>query len=153
MDKTPEKMMQWLRRILDEKEIDYEVIDAESIRVKWKLYSRIQTIDNTIVAHEGRFHSFSDIALTAENKIPEVAEFLMRANWCLDPGHFYLDYDSGEISFELFSPYRNHEKDEDFDVLWETPIINFNWFGDGLLKVIFGYATAKAAYDECCSDE
>ena len=153
MDKTPEKMMRWLRRILDDKGVDYEVIDPESIRITWKLYNKIQTIDNTIVAHDDRFHSFSAPEITAEDKIPEVGEFLMRANWCLDPGHFYLDYDTGEIGYEFFSPYRQHDTDEDFEMLWDNHIINFNWFGDGLLKVILGSAAPKAAYDECCPDD
>ena len=153
MDKTPENMMRWLRRILDEKGVNYEIIDPESIRMTWKLYSKIQTIDNTIVVHDDRFHSFSYADITAGDKIPEVGEFLMRANWCLDPGHFHLDYDTGEICYEFFSPYRLHETDEDFVMLWENHIINFNWFGDGLFEVIRGCATPKAAHDECMREE
>ena len=65
-----------------------------------------------------------------------------------DSGHFFLDYDNGQIGYVFYMPYGSIEEDEDLELLWVVPASRFEEYGDALLKVILGCSAPKAALEE-----
>ena len=153
MNKTREEMTQWVQSVVKTQEIQCEVEHEENrdiIRMGFRLNNAISIVNVVIVAEDEFFQSYGFIDNNAGKRKAEVSEFLMRAS-ASDSGHFALDFENGQISYEFRSPYCAYEKDDDLAVVWWLPVARFEDFGDALLKVILGCATPKEAFEECIS--
>lgn len=90
------------------------------------------------------------LPMKAEDNVKAaMAEFIARANYGLYIGNFELDYSDGELS------YRASICSEDIEPTFEqiNSLIYTSWntvekYGDALVKVLFGFATAEAAVKE-----
>ncbi len=151
MKKTREEMTQWVQKVVKAQEINCEVEHEENrdiLRLGFRLNCAIPFVNIVIVAEESCFISYGFIDNNAGKRLAEVGEFLMRANYIDDVGHFNLNYDDGQIYYKLYASYRIFDKDDDLFLLLHYPVFRFEDYGDGLLKVILGCANPKEAFED-----
>lgn len=85
-----------------------------------------------------------------ETMMAAMAEFVCRANYGLKNGNFELDMRDGEVRFKCFVDCE--------DIMPSTEVIRnsihcpaamFKQYGDGIIDIIFGNASAKEAIAKC----
>lgn len=94
-----------------------------------------------------RIVSYATIGIKAdEDCLPEMAEFLHRANYGLSFGNFELDFDDGEIRYKMALNCVDALPGADAieDVLY-LPLSMFERYGDGILTVAMGLAEPEEA--------
>ena len=133
---------------MEEQEYHYE-FDQEKgiIRMRFKLKSKLDHIRFVIKIEDCFYVSYGCIDMAAdEEQRKEVAEFITRANFGLNFGNFELDMRDGEIRYK-------HAVDCDHCTLssqmietsLNITIAMYERYGNELLKVMFGMASAEEA--------
>lgn len=85
-----------------------------------------------------------------EKMMAAMAEFVCRANYGLRNGNFELDMRDGEVRFKSFVDCEDiMPSAEVIRNSIHCPAAMFKRYGDGILDVIFGNASAKEAIAEC----
>ena len=151
MKKTREEMTKSILNALKANDCPYEIentTESNIIRVNVRLDCFVAYGKLVIIVDDYFPKSIFHIFNNARKRIPEVSEFLMRANNIDDIGCFSLDCDEGDISYEFSYP-NVYKQDEDLAILWLLPMKRFEDYGDGLLKVMLGCSTPKEAFEEC----
>lgn len=97
-----------------------------------------------------RIMSYATIDMHADaESMVQVCEFLARANYGLSLGNFELDHSDGEIRYKVAINCKDALPGYDaVDDLLSLPVSMFNRYGNGLLTVIMGMASAKEAIDK-----
>ena len=97
-----------------------------------------------------RIRSIGQIDMKAdEESRVAVSEYLTRVNYSLVLGCFEMDFSDGEINFRYGCNVLDAMVGEDaLDDLTTLPCTMFNRYGNGLLAVIMGMMTPKAAYEQ-----
>lgn len=116
-----------------------------------RLSGKINSARVIVPVHDDCFEVYAVISLSASEEVRhETAEFITRANYGLRNGCFEMDFNDGELR------YKCHVDCEDAIPPGYTIIKNAMYipgsmisrYGDGLVKVLFGMATASDAIDE-----
>lgn len=101
--------------------------------------------DVDVDAEQFTFYGILDVDLASE-KLPEVAEYLTRANYGLRIGNFELDFSDGEVRYKSSLDF---EREMLVDNLIENTVAhaidNIERYFDGLKDVAVGLKTPKEA--------
>lgn len=118
------------------------------------LKSKLKKVNYLIHVKEDEYivYAISPIGADEDDKkmMAAMAEFVCRANYGLKNGNFELDMRDGEIRFKCFVDCE--------DIMPSTEVIRnsihcpaamFKQYGDGIIDIIFGNASAKEAVARC----
>ena len=84
-----------------------------------------------------------------QDSCTKVAEYLTRANYAMRFGNFEFDFRDGEIRFKSSSRTGDIALNEDqITDIFLLPIAQFDFYGDNLLAVLFGFKEPKEALEE-----
>lgn len=133
---------------LEEMEINYDFIREKGI-IKFSINvdGKVKRFTYFIQIKKSSYIVYITIAVAADKDcMGSVAEYLTRANYGLQYGSFELDWNDGEIRYRHLVDCENCPPSQ--EVIRNSiliPYSTFERYGDGLLSVIFGAATAKEA--------
>ena len=124
--------------------------EAGIFRFGMQYDGKLQKVDFLIRIRDEFFVVYACPPLTAKDCLPEMAEFIARANYGLQNGCFELDFEDGEIRFRTFV-------DGDGQLPAESVIRNSVYtavtmmrrYGDGIAAVLFGAQTPVIAVAAC----
>lgn len=123
--------------------------DKELIRCGVGLQNKLQKCRLLIDLRDDRYSVFGTINLNVEESArDEMAKLLTYINYDLMFGFFEMDYRDGEIRFRMpvnctdILPSREVIKHSIY-----VPALMLEKYGDALLKVMMGFASAKEAFD------
>lgn len=118
------------------------------------LKSKLKTVNYLIHVKEDEYivYAISPIGADEDDKkmMSSMTEFVCRANYGLKNGNFELDMRDGEVRFKCFVDCE--------DIIPSTGVIRnsihcpaamFKQYGDGIIDVIFGNASAEEAIAKC----
>ncbi len=93
--------------------------------------------------------NYATIDMRADEDVRDkVSEFLTRANYGLTYGNFEMDYEDGEVRYKMTVDCENQEPGYDvLDRMVVMPALMFQRYGNGLLSVMFGFASPKDAVE------
>lgn len=133
---------------MEEKEYRYE-FDRNSglLRMRFKIKGKLDHVRFILTVKECFYISYAVIDMNAdEAQRKEVAEFLTRANYGLNLGNFEMDMNDGEIRYK-YAVDCDHctLSSQMIESSLDIPIAMFQRYGDDLLKVMFGMASAEEA--------
>jgi len=159
---TQTEIYGWFKDYLDRKEYNYKPDDENNIiKTGMSLDGKLSSTSIHIVCGDEHVVVFAYIQPDADEKSrASVMEYLTRVNSNLKNGGFDLDLDDGEICFKqyLCCIDRTSLSDDLIDLTIAAPCYLYEYYGDGLLAVMFGMKTPEEALDEilqstddCCS--
>lgn len=110
----------------------------------------------TAVAAEGNIQAYAMLPANAKEKLPEMAEFLHRANYNLRYGSFELDWSDGEIRTHISFPdcvLSTGEAREWIASLFIIPPHLLGRYSKGIAAILLGLATPEQAIKMCEGEE
>ena len=157
MKKSKKNMTKWIQEIAKKQDIHTEIEnkdDADIIRYSFRLDNALSNVNVAIVIDNanGSIFAYSFVDANAGKHKNEVGELLMRLN-CNDAGAFWLDFDTGEISYHIHAPINSFENDEDLTSFLYISATHFDYWGDAIMKVILGCISPKDAIDEVVKED
>jgi hypothetical protein len=100
--------------------------------------------------------SYALLPAKAKDKLPEMAEFLHRANYGLRYGAFEMDWNDGEIRFHISYPdcvLATEERETCLAALLLLPPQMFARYSKGIAAILLGLATPEQAIKMCEGEE
>jgi len=146
-----DKVLEMLRAFFVEHEWKYR-FDSEKMLLESgvSMESVIGKLQLAILLRERHYKVIAILANQSdEEHIKDVAEYLHRANYGLDKGNFELDYEDGEIRYKMLVDFHGIELSK--RVIEESiliPILMFEKYGCGLIKMMVGSGNPKMMIDE-----
>ena len=154
--------LSYIRQILDSNDIRYnenEIADTYRFYMTFGLQksklSSINVILNVTSDFDNpnectRIESYAFIGIKAdESCMAEMGEFLHRANYGMIFGCFEMDYDDGEIRFKMsINCDGTFPSREVIESLWYIPAIMADRYGNGILAVSLGLASAQETIEK-----
>lgn len=118
------------------------------------LKSKLKKVNYFIHVKEDEYIVYAVSPLGAdednEKMMAAMAEFVCRANYGLRNGNFELDMRDGEVRFKSFVDCEGiMPSNEVIRNSIHCPAAMFKQYGNGILDIIFGNASAKEAIAEC----
>lgn len=139
-----------VENFLKGEELKYEFNDDGIFLLGMQLTSKLKSTKIHIIIEESSFlvTAISPIGADTET-IPAVAEFIARVNYSLRIGGFVMDARDGEVSYRA-SLYLDDRAptQKQVRVMFLTPMMMLDKYGDALTKVIYGFATPQEAIAE-----
>ena len=124
--------------------------EAGIFRFGMQYDGKLQKVDFLICIRDEFFVVYACPPLTAKDCLPEMAEFIARANYGLQNGCFELDFEDGEIRFRTFVDCDGQLPAE--SVIRNsvyTAVTMMRRYGDGIAAVLFGAQTPVIAVAAC----
>ena len=124
--------------------------EAGMFRFGMQYDGKLQKVDFLIRIRDEFFVVYAYPPLTAKDCLPEMAEFIARANYGLQNGCFELDFEDGEIRFRTFVDCDGQLPAE--SVIRNsvyTAVTMMRRYGDGIAAVLFGAQTPVIAVAAC----
>ena len=124
--------------------------EAGIFRFGMQYDGKLQKVDFLIHIRDEFFVVYACPPLTAKDCLPEMAEFIARANYGLQNGCFELDFEDGEIRFRTFVDCDGQLPAE--SVIRNsvyTAVTMMRRYGDGIAAVLFGAQTPVIAVAAC----
>ena len=135
------------------KEINWQYDYDESKNIFHSGISMGNVIGNlriVIYVRERYYKVYAILSSKSDNEhIVSIAEYLHRANYDLNNGNFELDYNDGEIRYKMLVPFQGIEFSKRIvDESIIVPIMMFNRYGKGLIKLMVGSGSPKELIEE-----
>ena len=124
--------------------------EAGIFRFGMQYDGKLQKVDFLIRIRDEFFVVYACPPLTAKDCLPEMAEFIARANYGLQNGCFELDFEDGEIRFRTIVDCDGQLPAE--SVIRNsvyTAVTMMRRYGDGIAAVLFGAQTPVIAVAAC----
>ncbi len=142
------------KRIMDFLDADdwkYEFIEEKGvITFGAKIGSILKRIDYTICVEDDFAMVYASPTLKADGKNPEMMEIIHKLNYKLRSGALQLDPEDGDLRLRLY--LEGGEENLPTKRMMETALYLpgniFTEYGDAIVRVALGDATAKEAFDE-----
>ena len=107
----------------------------------------VMFVDDTLV------QNYAMLPSSFKGKVPEVVEFITRANYGMNLGAFEFDYDDFEVRFHLAFPVPAVRAEEDLvAVLLQVPPRTLDKYAKGFTWIIQGAKTPAEAVRVCEDD-
>ena len=146
--------MEYIKQYFEKNNLKYRYDDERNCYFSgFSLPNKLKQTKILIVFKEDVLLFIGKIDLSADQgSIPEVVEYLMRANMNLLIGNFELDYNDGEIRYKIARRiWENTLTEELIDTMMDESIniilAMLMKYGDGLLKVLFGLCNPEEAIE------
>ena len=149
---TKAELIDRVRDYLDSNDWNYDYNDMKGTIVSGvNLKSKLSSTKLFFVFNDNGVTIYSNVSMKADEQTRAMAlEFITRANYGIRVGNFEMDMSDGEIRYKVYINARGLDSISD-EQIEEGIFIAANMldrYGDGLLKVILGYAnSAKEEID------
>ena len=149
---TKAELIDCVRDYLDSNDWNYDYNDMKGTIVSGvNLKSKLSSTKLFFVFNDNGVTIYSNVSMKADEQTRAMAlEFITRANYGIRVGNFEMDMSDGEIRYKVYINARGLDSISD-EQIEEGIFIAANMldrYGDGLLKVILGYAnSAKEEID------
>ena len=146
-------LLEQVRDYLDAQEWNYDIRGQEDdeymiMRMNLKTVDACTTVMRSFDEDSFVVYSIFPIKVP-EDKRPEIAEFITRANYGLNHGNFEMDFDDGEIRYKTTAIWGDLEVPErHMDRVINLGFCMLDRYGSGILSVLYGGADAAAANDK-----
>jgi len=154
---TATEIYGWFKDFLDREEYNYEPDDKNNtIRTGMSLDGKLNVTNIRIVCDDDHVLVLAYIEPDADEKSrANVLEYLTRVNHSLRNGGFAMDLNDGEICFKQYLNCmdRTSLSDDLIGLTIAAPCYMYEYYGDGLLAVMFGMKSPKEAFFEITEDE
>ena len=145
------QIAKWVKQFLDEDDWHYEFNEEKGVfNFNLTLKGKLQSIRYRILIRKYDYSVYTVCPMSAEDCLPQMAEFLCRANYGLANGNFELDFRDGEIRYKCFVtcdetvPGKETIKDSIY-----APARMFTRYSEGILAVLFNMKSAEQAVKDC----
>ena len=102
---------------------------------------------------EDEVQNYATFPASAKDKLSEMAEFIIRANYGLKYGDFEMDWNDGEVRFHLTFPMSAVRADEMIlPTLLMAPPRMLDQYSKGFTEVLMGLKTPADAIKDCEGD-
>ena len=134
----------WKYRYINNKEYISFVGDVHSSHCLSCLRVFITVTDKEVMC-------YYELPVSAKECLPQMAEFVMRANYGLNTGSFMFDYDDGQLRFKVVTSSQAMEGNptEEMHRLLYVPLGTIRTYARGIIGVLSGYETAEEALRKC----
>ena len=106
-----------------------------------------------MVVDDDAVQNYVNYPISAKDKMPQMAEFITRANYELKYGAFEMDYSNGEVRFHLALPMSAVRADEDLlPLMIGLPPTILDKYAKGFFDVLMGVKTPEEAIKDCKGD-
>ena len=114
------------------------------------LKGRLQSCRYLIIIRQSSITTLAICPLNCQKEYrDEMAKFLTMANYNLRDGNFEMDFSDGEIRYKCYVPCGSQIPDEDVIVEnFAVPSMMLKKYGNGIVSVMFGFASAETAYKQ-----
>ena len=103
-----------------------------------------------VIVGDEEAQCYAMLPASAKDKLPEMAEFIARANYGLKYGAFEMDYRDGEVRFHLTFPMVALRADRDLIVnLFGLPAKMLDQYSTGFIEVLMGIKAPEEAIADC----
>ena len=149
---TKAELIDRVRDYLDSNDWNYDYNDMKGTIVSGvNLKCKLSSTKLFFVFNDNGVTIYSNVSMKADEQTRAMAlEFITRANYGIRVGNFEMDMSDGEIRYKVYINARGLDSISD-EQIEEGIFIAANMldrYGDGLLKVILGYAnSAKEEID------
>ncbi len=144
-----------IRQFLEDDDWKYSFDQDKGVfKFNLTLATRIKSVQYHVIVHEDDYTVYATSPLNVDKDEPEtmanMAEFLHRANYGLRNGNFEMDFRDGEVRYKCFVncdgqlPTTQIIKDSIY-----IPAAMFKRYAPGIVEVMFGINSPKAAIDKC----
>lgn len=124
--------------------------DSHTFDFNLTLKSKLQRVHYKVLIRKFDYSVYAICPMSAKDCLPQMAEFISRANYGLANGNFELDFRDGEIRYKCFVncddtiPGIQTIKDSIY-----IPASMFNKYSEGILSVLFGMKSPAQAVADC----
>ena len=134
----------WKYRYINNKEYISFVGDVHSSHCLSCLRVFITVTDKEVMC-------YYELPVSAKECLPQMAEFVMRANYGLNTGSFMLDFNDGELRFKVATSHQALEGSptEEMHRLLYVPMGTIKTYARGIVGVLSGYESAVEAVRKC----
>ncbi len=147
-----------VKRYLDDNDWHYEMKDTGDTVIfsggiggfkgVYKSFRFVMVVDDDTV------QNFATYPASAKDKLPEMAEFLVRANYGMIYGAFEMDWNDGEVRFHIAIPMAAIRADNDEIVrVLALPANMLGKYSNGFSSVLLGVKTPAEAVQACREDD
>ena len=141
------------KKTLDKREVAYEFIQDQGVfkfSIRLQKAQKLQSVQMYVRILETALTAHAVLRISAdESNIDSVVEYITRANYGLTAGCFEVDYNDGEVRYKNHNRFENRiPSDDELHRIVLLPVIMWERYGNGLLKVMFGGASPKSAIEE-----
>ena len=148
---------EFVKKFLDDDDWHYEMIDYDKVMVftggvgGFKgLYNSFQYL---IFVGEDEVQNYATFPVSAKDKLPQMAEFITRANYGLKYGAFEMGYNDGEVRFHLAFPMTTIWVDRLLlPTLLALPPKMLDQYAKGFTEVLMDLKTPEDAIKDCEGD-
>ena len=147
-----EKLVEYLNE--EDYNYDFDVKEG-CIKMGFPLRKKLKRVRIVLDIEDDHYVSlgFIDINAGKESQM-EVAKYMTMVNYITLLGNFEMDFKDGEIRYKYVVEYdSNSLTGEIIKKSLDIPVSAFYFYGDELLKIIFGFATADEAFKAVTSDD
>ena len=142
-----------LIQFFDEDDWNYQTLEDKSVlagnfqgkKGKWRFIARAKEEQKQFIIYSILANNIPD------DKLPEAAEYLTRANFGLTIGNWELDFSDGEVRYKTSVDVEGNEDIVNSELLKHLVYVNM-WTTDryleGLMKVIYGGISPEEAIIE-----
>ena len=141
--------------LLDERKINYDCKDiGGAMRYSIGLSGFGGLLDRVtflLFVDDQDAQCYAILPISAKDRLPQMAEFVLRANYGMKYGAFELGYPKGELRLHVTYPASVIEAHADkvFDCLFGVPAVLIKSYGKGFVDVMEGKMTPEEAIAVC----
>lgn len=147
-----------VKRYLDDNDWHYEMTDTGDTVVFTGRIGGFKGVYESfrfvMAVDEDTVQNFSTYPASAKDKLPQMAEFLTRANYRMKYGAFEMDWNDGEVRFHVAIPMAAIHADNDEVVrVLVLPATMLGRYSNGFSSVLLGVKTPAEAVRACEDDD
>lgn len=145
---------EFVKKFFDEDDWHYEMRDAETAVVFTGGIGGFKGLYNSfrylLIVGDDEVQNYTQYPASAKEKLPEVAEFITRANYGLKYGAFEMDWNDGEVRFHLTTPMAAILADRNnIPMITALPSQMLDRYSKGFTEVLMGLKTPEEAIKDC----
>ncbi|MBQ2632828.1 MAG: YbjN domain-containing protein [Kiritimatiellae bacterium] len=149
--------MDVVKKFLDENDWHYDMHDHGHVATFTGGVGGFKGLYNSfrfiLFVGEDEVQNYATFPASAKDKLPEMAEFITRANYGLKYGDFEMDWNDGEVRFHLtFSMSAVRADEMILPTLLLAPPRMLDQYSKGFTEVLMGLKTPADAIKDCEGD-
>ena len=145
---------EFVKKFLDDNDWHYDMHDLDKVMVFTGGVSGFKGLYNSfrflMLVGDDEVQNYAMLPASAKDKLPQMAEFITRANYGLKYGAFEMDYNDGKVRFHLTFPMTAIRADRLLlPTLLALPPKMLDQYAKGFTEVLMDLNTPEAAVKDC----
>ena len=147
--------MEVVKKFLDDNDWHYDMQDHGRVGVFMGGVGGFKGLYNSfrfiLFVGDDELQNYAMFPASAKDKLPEIAEFITRANYGLHMGCFELDFNDGEIRYKMSISNTALEANPDDEIgrIMSIPCSTIDTYSSGIIGVLSGYEEPEEAVKRC----